>query len=530
MTKREKLIAVALVGLWALLFLPNLRTSPNWYGDEGEWMEKCWTFIHGTPRVGPVTNDFIFPYPYPPLYMLVNGALLRVFGYDIVVSRALGAVTALAAMGLLFWIGCRLRDKTFGLIAAAVFLCYGETVINFRWVRSHPFAGVLCLACVGFLIRYVQEKRWRDILWAAGFCALATATNYFTYPLCGLVVVTAFVTHWGDWRRAALAAVAAGAVAGAYVALFVVWYVVAHGGWGQLMAQAGRLTSVAGNTSKGSVTGDAMRFVNNVITLGFKTPTEGPPPAWAGRDWWLVLATLGFAWLPVRDWRLRIWLPVWLLGLMFGVFQKLDNVSLFFYPATIFLPLYALGVAGVVTWVGEGLGKAGMPGGRLVPAVVVAGWFGLPALSGALGGFHTKIDLWAQRSARDAEAVMGWVNERTGPDDLVLVPKQIYWLVKSNRRSMLSYCARQKGFINDMPVPVAIPPELYWFDCRLENAKFLVVEYNVDERRFPIGIDAVYTLGLRGVPEVIRQVQEEKWPEEVRQGAYRVFANPRFGK
>ena len=80
-----------------LLFLPNLRTNPNWYGDEGEWMEKCWTFIHGTPRVGPIIDDFVFPYPYPPLYMLVNGALLRVFGNDIVVGRALGAVTALAA-------------------------------------------------------------------------------------------------------------------------------------------------------------------------------------------------------------------------------------------------------------------------------------------------------------------------------------------------------------------------------------------------------------------------------------------------
>ena len=112
---RERGIAAALLFLWALLFLPNLRTNPDWYGDEGEWMEKSWTFIHGTPRVGPIVNDFIFPYPYPPLYMLVNGALLRVFGNDIVVGRALGAVTALAAAALLFWVGSRLARQEFWL-------------------------------------------------------------------------------------------------------------------------------------------------------------------------------------------------------------------------------------------------------------------------------------------------------------------------------------------------------------------------------------------------------------------------------
>jgi predicted membrane-bound mannosyltransferase len=141
----ERNVAIALVILWALLFLPNLRTNPNWYGDEGEWMDKCWTFIHGTPRLGPIIHDFIFPQPYPPLYMVVNGALLRVFGDDIVVGRALGAVTALAAGALLFWIGTRLRDKAFEFLCAAAFLTCSEANTNFRWVRSHPMAGTLAL-------------------------------------------------------------------------------------------------------------------------------------------------------------------------------------------------------------------------------------------------------------------------------------------------------------------------------------------------------------------------------------------------
>jgi hypothetical protein len=541
-TKWERKAGIVLVALWALLFLPNLRTSPNWYGDEGEWMEKCWTFIHGTPRIGPIVNDFIFPYAYPPLYMVVNGALLRVFGNDIVVGRALGAVTALAAGALLFWIGTRLRDKQFGFLCAAAFLVYSEANINFRWVRSHPMSGTWALASVGFLVCYVQEKRLRDAAWAGVFCSLATATNYFTYPLVGAVVATVAVVNWREWKspRAWRDVIVAGALACAYAGLFVLWYSAAHG-WGQLMTQVGRLTSIANNEARPTFGGEIERFIENVWTLGFKTPTQGPPMPWAGHDWWLTVATIGFVFLPTRDWRLRLWVPFWLLVLMYGVFKKLNNVPLFFYPATIFLPLMAVGFAGVLMWAGELVKKVAVKSkeatAMAVAAIVLAG-FALPSAGGAWGHFHTRIDMWTQQSATDGEAAMTYVNAHTAKDDFVIVPKQIYWLARCDRRSMLTYCARYEGVDNDMPVPTHIPTELYWFDCRLEQAKYLVLEYGVEQRtlpdgrtgQLPVGIDAVYTIGLRGVREVIQQVQQEKWPVVFHQGAYLVMANPRLVK
>jgi len=159
--------------------------------------------------------------------MVVNGTLLRIFGDDIVVGRALGAVTALAAGALLFWIGTRLRDKKFGFLCAAAFLVYSEANTNFRWVRSHPMAGTLALASVGFLIRYVQEKRLRDAVWAGVFCSLATATNYFPYPLIGGVIATVAVVNWREWKspRAWRDVILAGVLACAYAGLFVLWYI-----------------------------------------------------------------------------------------------------------------------------------------------------------------------------------------------------------------------------------------------------------------------------------------------------------------
>ncbi|HUJ09072.1 MAG TPA: hypothetical protein VL171_03535 [Verrucomicrobiae bacterium] len=521
-TNWERGVAAALLILWALLFLPNLRTNPNWYGDEGEWMEQSWTFIHGRPRVGPIVDDFVFPYPYPPLYMLINGTLLRVFGDDIVVGRALGAVTALAAAALLFWVGTRLRDKDFGFLCAAAFLVYAEANVNFRWVRSHPMAGTLALASTGFLIRYVQEKRLRDVVWAGLFCSLATATNYFTYPLIGAVVVTVAVVNplaaGTPFRRTistrlGRVAIAVG-TACAYSALFVLWYCAAHGE-GQLMAQVGRLTSVASNEVRPTFIGEVQRYIGNVLNLGFKTPTHlNPRTGMAGRDWWLVIATLGFIWLPVRreKW-LRLWMPFWLLVLMYGVFKKLNNVPVFFYPATIFLPLMALGLAGVLTWAGELCAK-GLQSreSKWVPAAIGLLVFFIPSVKGAWGHFSTRIDQWTQHSVAEAEAAMSYVNQHVAPNDFVMVPKQIYWMAHCERRSMLTFCARYEGPVNDMPVPVPIPRSEYWFDCRCENAKYLVMASGVDtatER--PIGIDLIYVSGLKGVPEQVEKIVDAQW-------------------
>jgi hypothetical protein len=154
--------------------------------------------------------------------------------------------------------------------------------------------------------------------------------------------------------------------------------------------------------------------------------------------------------------------------------------------------------------------------------------------------FETKIEAWSQQSIPDAEAAMQFVNERTTSNDFVIVPKQIYWLVKNaGKKSMLTYCARYEGIDNDMPVPTHMPRELFWFDCRLENAKYVVMEYGVrevvlpDGRRgqLPVGIDAVYTVPvLRGVREIVQQMQQQKWPVVFQQGVYVVLANPRFLK
>jgi Dolichyl-phosphate-mannose-protein mannosyltransferase len=514
LTKIKLIIAIALLGLWALLYLPNLRTNPNWYGDEGEWMDKSWTFIHGTPRVGPITNDFVFPYPYPPLYMLVNGALLRIFGNDLLVGRSLGAVTALAAAGALFWIGSRLLNTMFGFLCAAALLVYPEAVINFRWVRSHPMAGTLSLISVGFLIQYVQRRRLRDVALAGGVCSLATATNYFTLPLAAAVIATAAFVNRGRWREA-LAWRDLGAATGAsvaYAAAFVLWYTTTHSGIGHLMEQMHRL---------GGMTRDAQHALwvqvlligRRIVVFIFATPiTHGT--RFFRRDYWLVAAAVGIAAFPVV-W-VRGWLVFWLVMLMLAVF-RIKKDPRFFYPAMIFLPVMAVGVAAtaermgrLATWVfrKESVGL------RVVPGCMMLAIWAAVSLRGAWGHFESKIDEFTQQSVPEAEAAMRYVNTHTTAQDFVLLPKQIYWLAKTPRKSMLTHCVTYDGGTNDV-WPVVIPRELFWFDASCSQAKYVVIASGM-VRRGQVwkkqGFDFIYTIHRQGVLDRVSAMLEEAWP------------------
>jgi 4-amino-4-deoxy-L-arabinose transferase-like glycosyltransferase len=519
-------VALAVVLLWAVMYLPNLRTNPNWYGDEGEWMEKCWTFIHGTPRVGPVENDFVFPYPYPPLYMLVNGALLRVFGNDIVVGRALGAVTALAAAGLLFWVGRRLKDERFGVLCAVAWLVYPEAVMNFRWVRSHPMAGTLALACAGFLVAYLQEKRLKHLAWAGAMCLLATATHYYAVGMIPAVGVAALWVNRDRLRQVAgwRDVVVGCALAGGYGVLFVVWHVLTQGGWGHLMEQVARMK---GFTPTPPVWEVLWRFVR----FCFWTPIFDGSWKQVFVDVWLVLAAVGLVAFPVGRW--RVWLLLWVGLLMYPIFQKQENVSFFFYPATNFLPLMALGVAGALEQAGRWMSKlvAGTKEGkgdaRHVPAILVLGVLGLISMNGSLTHFRTKIDMYTQRpeSVRVVEKAMRIINENTTSEDLVIVPKQVYWLVRDARKTMLSHCVTYAGGTNDA-WPVAIPREMFWCDGDWRKAKYLLLAYGGDGAGNAYGIDARYTFGLAGVREIITEVQAKGWPVVLREGEYILLVNP----
>lgn len=538
-TVRDRMLTICLLLVWAALFLPNVRINPNWYSDEGEVLTMSWAVAYGQPQVGPLKNDFLFPHPYPPVYLGLNGLLLRVFWYDIVVSRTLQAVTALVGALILGWVGARLRNHTFGFLCALAFLVYPETVMNFRWVRPHPLAGIFALTTIGFLIRYVQEKQLRDVVWAGLFASLTTATHYYGYPLLGAVVVTSLFVNRRHWAAAA-------ASAATFPLVLVLWYVSSQPGGLAKMLEHLRLAG--GLTTPEPFLSSLSRIYRNIVTFCLTTPVLGKDRAFVGVDWWLVVASLGIVFFPVV--RFRKWFVFWLAAMMYPIFKQQDNLPIFFYPACVFLPVLALGAGGLLTqlgdWFEHWLGK-GIPVARHLPAALLLGVCGLISLAGSLEHFRTKVDPWTIRSPQQAESVAAFVNANTSPGDLVLVSKNVNWLVRNARTGSLTQALAYEGQTNEMYV-LPVPRELFWTECDWRQAKYVVLSSGITSAQEAIGFDFIYMRGLRGVTDLVSQMLRDgwqvayttgngtatvpvgggrTWPVAV-DGEFLVLANPRF--
>jgi len=519
-TTQERLLACALLAFWAVLFLPNLRTNPNWYGDEAIVMEEAWTLSQGHPRYGAMREDFLSPNPHPPLYLLILGGFLKTFGHDILSGRILQILVALGTTVILFWVGTRLRDKNFGFLCAAAFLCYPEAVIHHRWVRGHPMMGMWALAAVGFMIQYVQEKRWKDIALAGLMTSLAVGSHYFSFPLMGVVILTALIVN----RRHVWVAAA---TSGAFAAGFFLWFVLSQpGGLAHLLVRFTGASNQGFGAMQSSLAAEGIRLYRLLVEFVFLTPTLGRDGT-LGVDFWIITASLGMVFFPVV--RFRKWLLFWLLALLFGAFCSRNTVGMFLYQAFGFIPLLAVGFAGAVVRLGEGASRL-LPQSKRAhryPAVLLIGGLGILSLIGSLGHFHTKIDRWTVQSWRDAEDTMRFINARTTAEDYVVMPDQLFWLYDHERKAQLMHCAHYENGIEEN-FAAGVPKDQYWFDCRIANAKFLVLGYGVDAKNQPIGIDAIFWFSYKGPRQIVEEVQKQKWPIVFQKGEYMVLANPRF--
>jgi hypothetical protein len=389
--------------------------------------------------------------------------------------------------------------------------------MNYRWVRPHPLAGLFALATVGFLIRYVQERRLRDVVWAGVLSSLAMGTHYYAYLLLGAVVVTVFFVN----KRHVPVALLGTAV---FPVLFVGCFLATQGGGiSHLVAQ---VQHVGADTTGATLTliGDLARIYRNIVTFALLTPTLGGDRSFQGVDMWLVVASVGVVCFPVT--RFRKWLVFWLLALMYPIFKQQDNLPMFFYPACVFLPLMAMGYAGAIQRAVEIVGPRWRSASIWVPVVGV-GICGLMSLSGSFVHFRTKVDPWTVQSSAAAEAAMDFVNANTTSQDFVIIPKHLNWLVRHARLSSLPHCVAYEGQTTGI-LPVPIPRDAFWFDCRWQNAKFLVLAYGRDAAGRPYGFDAVYNLGFEGVREIVGKIQVEKWPMAFQNREFMVLANPRF--
>ncbi|HEY5814280.1 MAG TPA: hypothetical protein VIT23_16695, partial [Terrimicrobiaceae bacterium] len=133
--------------IWSVLYLPNLRTSPSWYGDETVALTAGLDLTRGIAAHRAVWNTFWHPYaPYQPGYEFLVGGMARLFGGDILGGRFFNALLALALALVIYFYGRSILGIFPAFFAALLFLSYEQSVIHFRWIFTHN------LVALGFVI------------------------------------------------------------------------------------------------------------------------------------------------------------------------------------------------------------------------------------------------------------------------------------------------------------------------------------------------------------------------------------------
>lgn len=178
-----KLSNLVLFFIFVLAFILrfwNLEAVPEWHWDEGVNMNISWNLVNG--RLLWFSLFYVFV-PHPPLFFIILGILLKIFGNDILVLRALSALFGIFTGIVLYFIGKEIIDRNSGILAFFLFAIYPHAIYwNRRGIGNNQLMFLSVLA-VYFFIRYVKDKKERFLYLSSLAIALSMVTEYIGIAL-----------------------------------------------------------------------------------------------------------------------------------------------------------------------------------------------------------------------------------------------------------------------------------------------------------------------------------------------------------
>ncbi|NDC79984.1 MAG: hypothetical protein EB090_01750, partial [Verrucomicrobia bacterium] len=124
--------------VWALLYLPNLRTNPKWYGDETLIHDTARNLFQGIPSNFGLWNTFWHPhYPYQ-----ICGLFAYLGSGDILGSRLFNVLLGLTCALCMYALGKKVFGPRAALFSSLMFLTYQQSIIHFRMSYAHNGAAL----------------------------------------------------------------------------------------------------------------------------------------------------------------------------------------------------------------------------------------------------------------------------------------------------------------------------------------------------------------------------------------------------
>lgn len=491
--KWTRYAVVALVVVWAALYLPHLANSPSWYGDETLALDIAQNLRQGEFAVAALRNTFL-TIVYQPVYEWYI-AIFQVPGLSSLHSaRLANALLALGTSMVLLLGGRRLIGLTPSAFAAVLFLSAPQVILHFRMVFPHngvAFGAVLALLAV------CRRSKWKTD-------ALVGLGNLFAVGSHPLGVVSAACSGLVRWRRP-VSWLLVGVLPALILLIFYVPVLWHHGE--DLLVDAGQILSSYGKYSEQHSAGLAenlWRFFS--------------------MDFYHTAGALGMLLAPLHPrWR-RCWpLTLYFLIISLALFSNRSNLTVFYYQAILLSPFLALGLVSVFLWVVHFAHRLARqlfsPIHRLSRTIplVIGSLLTLAAIPPVWSGkLAAKNDFWATQSEAEVEAVAEWIQGHSSPHHLVIANSNLGWLLDRPYANLLQWTAwhGHQTFMHEF----GTPRERFRYDLSPDNIRFVTLG----------DIDTRWALGEPHVMDTLTNAGVHKWPVVWKGKFYVVLANPEF--
>jgi hypothetical protein len=489
---RSLAVGFALVtGLWAVLYLPHLRTSPSWYGDEILTLDIGKALSHGELANRAVFCTFNSPnYNYQPGFAWCVGWFSRMNQGDIlggrVLSTLIGGATALVG----FWFFSRKFGIATGLFFSFLLLGYSQAIVHYRWIYPQNVIGLSLIGAAGLLLRPARASQdWK----IGGFLALGAASHLLAFHatvvsgLCRLV-------RPKSWIPIGFPPLL---VFGGTFALLSLRFP----GWvtedfRALLEQYGRYNEENGSGAK-------------VLINVFYFFTQDTFHLLAAGGCLLVLSRRAYP------------LGILSLGMVFLLTRNRQNLTLFYYQAMSVLPLLAATISvGYRHGCGFLIRKWSLLRSHrhrlrwLFPGLALA--TALFQIPGVLHGrLPVRITPWVVSSIADYESAARWLNQNTKPEDLVITYWNLGWLLQAKNADILT-AAAWAGYPAGDYFPTPPRHERFRYPADLRQAKFFAITE----------LDTNWAFGQGHVLAFLKDSRVETWPLIYQAGPIKILANP----
>lgn len=481
----------AILLLASSLRIANLAHNPGWFTDEATHLEVVRHLLNGRIQYLAIT-DSVLLFSRLPLFELLLAAAVALFGYGMMTLRGLTAVLGILSVLTLILVVRRMtKDVWLALLSGLLLAIMPQAVLYSRFGFSYNLlVPLLLLTLLGMWLYWTESsRRWLAV--AALCLGLGLISDLLMLAFIPGFVLLVLWRNWHDgWCLLILAAPFA-----LYTAVSLFTSPAAF--WFDLHFVLFRLSPTLPQQME--------LLQQNVLNLG--------------RMAWLVWGFVGLFWLrplPLRNLLLFfLLLPLFILG------RTASLYNLGFYYMIPFLPLFALGLAGLLRFGGAWILHWMEPRwGTAVSRIILITLFTIPLL---LSVRHT----WAQVEdgfcsdiepfLLHGESVMAtavFLQDVIRPEDRVVASPTVGFLLNGQVADFQMVTAVQG--IATPHLPASLPPERFAFRPDYRQTRIVIVDNLWDNWT---------QIHVPGAAEMMADVQN--WQIVFQAGDVVVYQNPK---